>query len=88
MTYEELTKGEHPIRTLIPIEDFKAVLGIDDRDDKLVKFCLLTSTLTIESYCKRKLLHRKHFEKIEYTGDLVFPLREYPVTEVLTAHRA
>jgi hypothetical protein len=83
MTYDELTKGEHPIPTLIPIEDFKAVLGIDDRDDKLVKFCLLTSTLTIESYCKRKLLHRKHFEKIEYTGDLVLPLREYPVTEIL-----
>jgi len=83
MTYEELTKGEHPIPTLIPIEEFKAVLGIDDRDDKLVKFCLLTSTLTIESYCKRKMLLKKHFEKIEYTGDLVLPLREYPVTEVL-----
>ena len=83
MTYEELTEGEPPIRTLIPIEEFKAVLGIDDRDDKLVKFCLLTSTLTIESYCKRKLLHKKHFEEIEYTGDLVMPLREYPVTEVL-----
>jgi hypothetical protein len=84
MTYDELTKGEHPIHTLIPIEDFKAVLGIDDRDDKLVKFCLLTSTLTIESYCKRKLLHKKHFEEIKYTGDLVLPLREYPVTEILS----
>jgi hypothetical protein len=83
MTYEELTEGEPPIRTLIPIEEFKAVLGIDDRDDKLVKFCLATSTLTIESYCKRKLLHKKHFEKIDYTGDLVMPLREYPVTEIL-----
>jgi len=83
MTYEELTEGEPPIRTLIPIEEFKAVLGLDDRDDKLVKFCLATSTLTIESYCKRKLLHKKHIEQIEYTGDLVLPLREYPVTEVL-----
>jgi len=83
MTYEELTEGEPPIRTLIPIEEFKVVLGLDDRDDKLVKFCLATSTLTIESYCKRKLLHKKHIEKIEYTGDLVMPLREYPVTEVL-----
>ena len=83
MTYEELTEGEQPLRTLIPIEEFKSVLGIDDRDDKLVKFCLATSTLTIESYCKRKLVSRKHFEVIEYTGDLVLPLREYPVTEVL-----
>jgi len=83
MNYEELTEGEPPIRTLIPVEEFKSVLGIDDRDDKLVKFCLATSTLTIESYCKRKLLSRKHIEQIEYTGDLVMPLREYPVTEVL-----
>jgi hypothetical protein len=86
MTYDELTEGEHPIPTLIPIGEFKAVLGIDDRDDKLVKFCLLTSTLTIENYCKRKFLHRKHFEEIKYTGDLVLPLREYPVTEVLAVY--
>jgi len=83
MTYDELTAVEHPIRTLIPIEEFKAILGIDDRDDKLVKFCLATATITIENYCKRKLLHKQHFEQIEYTGDLVLPLREYPVTEVL-----
>jgi hypothetical protein len=83
MTYDELIEGEHPIPTLIPIEEFKAVLGIDDRDDKLVKFCLLTSTLTIESYCKRKFLHRKHFERIDYTGDLIFTLNEYPVTEII-----
>ena len=75
--------GNDNYYSLIPIEEFKSVLGIDDRDDKLVKFCLATSTLTIESYCKRKLLHKKHIEQIEYTGDLVMPLREYPVTEVL-----
>jgi len=83
MTYEELIEGGPPIRTLIPIEEFKSVMGIDDRDDKLVKFCLDTSTLTIESYCKRKLLRRKHFENIEYTGDLLLYLNEYPVNEVL-----
>jgi len=69
--------------SLIPLEDFKAVLGVDDRDDKLAKFCLVTSTLTIENYCKRKLLRKKHFELIEYIGDLTLPLREYPVSEVL-----
>jgi hypothetical protein len=26
-----------PLYTLIPLEDFKAVLGVDDRDDKLAK---------------------------------------------------
>ena len=69
--------------SLIPLEDFKAVLGVDDRDDKLAKFCLVTSTLTIENYCKRKLLRKKHFELIEYSGDLTLPLREYPVSELL-----
>ena len=43
--------------TLISLEDFKAVLGVDDREDKLAKFCLVTSTLTIEQYCKRRFLH-------------------------------
>ena len=86
MTYEEIINCEPPLNTLIPIEEFKSILGIDDRDDKLVKFCLATSTLTIESYCKRKLLRKKHFEKVEYTGDLVMPLREYPVTEVLAVY--
>jgi hypothetical protein len=69
--------------TLIPLEDFKAVLGIDDREDKLVRFCLVTSTLTIEQYCKRRLLRKKHYEWVEYIGDLRLPLKEYPVTEIL-----
>jgi len=34
--------------TLIPLEEFKAVLGVDDREDKITRFCLVTSTLTIE----------------------------------------
>jgi hypothetical protein len=72
--------------TLIPIEDFKAVLGIDDREDKLARFCLVTATLTIEQYCKRKLLRKKHFEKIDYCGDLFFPLREFPVSEVMAVY--
>jgi hypothetical protein len=71
--------------TLIPLEDFKAVLGIDDREDKLARFCLVTSTLTIEQYCKRKLLRKKYFETVDYSGDLVIPLREYPVSEILAA---
>jgi len=74
------------IYSLIPLEEFKAVLGIDDRDDKLVKFCLVTSTLTIEQYCKRKLLRKKYFEQIEYIGDLLLPLREFPVYRVLAVY--
>ena len=71
------------LHTLIPLDEFKSILGIDDRDDKLSRFCLVTSTLRIEEYCKRKLLRKKHFETIEYTGDLLLPLREYPVNKIL-----
>ena len=74
------------LHTLIPLENFKALLGVDDREDKLSKFCLVTSTLTIEQYCKRRLLRKKHFETIEYTGDLLLPFKEYPVTEILAAY--
>jgi len=69
--------------TLIPLEDFKAVLGIDDREDKTARFCLLTATLTIEQYCKRKFLRKKYIETSKLNGDLLIPLREYPVTEIL-----
>jgi len=72
--------------TLIPLDDFKAVLGIDDREDKLARFCLTTGTYTIEQYCKRRLLRKKHFEQIEYTGDLLLPMREYPVNQVLAVY--
>jgi hypothetical protein len=68
---------------LIPLADFKAVLGVDDREDKIARFCLVTSTLSIEQYCKRRLLRKKHFERIEFCGDLVLPLREYPVSKML-----
>jgi phage/plasmid-associated DNA primase len=70
----------------IPLDDFKAVLGVDDREDKLARFCLVTSTLTIEQYCKRRLLRKKHFEQIEFCGDLVLPLREYPVSKMLAVY--
>ena len=74
---------------MIPLENFKAVLGIDDRDDKLSRFCLTTATYTIEQYCHRRLLRKRYFERIEYCpasldlGDLILPLKEYPVKEVI-----
>ena len=74
------------LHSLIPLEDFMALLGVDDREDKISRFCLVTATLTIEQYCKRKLLRKKHFERLEYTGDLVIPLREYPVINLLAVY--
>jgi hypothetical protein len=72
--------------TLIPLADFKALLDIDDREDKISRFCLVTSTLTIEQYCKRRLIRKKHFERIELSGDLLLSLKEYPVSKVLAVY--
>ena len=66
-----MNKQEKPLNTLMSLEDFKAVMGVDDREDRIARFCLVTATLTIEQYCKRHLLKKKHFERIEYIGDLI-----------------
>jgi hypothetical protein len=71
---------------LIPLEDFKALLVLDDRDDALSRYCLITATYTIEQYCKRRFFMKKQFERIEFAGDLLLPLREYPVREVLAVY--
>ena len=81
-----LQETRKPLYSLIPPDHFKSVLGIDDREDKLSRFCLITATLTIEQYCKRRLLRRKYFERIEYHGDLHLPFKEYPVSKVLAAY--
>jgi len=73
---------EKPLYTLIPLDDFKALMGLDDRDDKISRFCLVTATHTIEQYCKRRLLRKQHFEYIDFYGDLVLPVKEYPVSSV------
>jgi hypothetical protein len=51
------------LHTLIPLDEFKAVLGIDDREDRISTFCLITATFTIEQYCKRRLVIKRHFER-------------------------
>jgi hypothetical protein len=45
-----------PLHTLIPLADFKAVLGFDDRDDALSRYCPVTAAYTIGQYCKRRLV--------------------------------
>jgi hypothetical protein len=77
-----------PLYTLIPLADFKTVLGIDDREDALSRYCLITSTYTVEHYCKRRLLRRKHTDYLTFTGEHIFSLREYPVRRVLAVNTA
>jgi hypothetical protein len=74
------------LHSLIPLANFKALLGVDDREDTVSAFCLITATFTIEQYCKRLLLLKRHFERIEVSGDLFLPLREYPVRELLAVY--
>jgi hypothetical protein len=71
-----------PLHSLIPFTDFKAVLCLDDRDDTLSRYCLITATYTIEQYCGRRLLRKKRFEFLPFSGDYIFPLRDYPVREI------
>jgi len=86
MTAQEKETKISPIYSLISLEDFKSLLGIDDREEKLSRFCLITATYSIEHYCKRQLLRKKHFEKIEYIGDLMLPMKEYPVNRMLALY--
>jgi len=78
--------SKNDLHTLIPIEDFKALMGVDDRDDKTARFCLVTATLTIEEYCKRKFLRKQYFEVFKWSGHLVLILNEYPVSEILAVY--
>jgi hypothetical protein len=52
----------------------------------LAAFCLVTAAYTIEQDCKRRLVLKRHFERIAYNGDPLLPLREYPVREVLAVY--
>jgi hypothetical protein len=82
-----------PLHSLIPLADFKAILSIDDREvnsfqpPSLAAFCLITATYTIEQYCKRRLLRKKGFEFFPFYGDYIFPLRDYPVREILAVYQ-
>ena len=77
----------NPLHSLIPLEDFKTILGLDDREDMLSRYCLVTATYTIEQYCRRRLLRKKRFEFLPFYGDYTFPLQDYPVREVLAVYQ-
>jgi hypothetical protein len=71
------------LQSLIPLDEFKALLGVDDREEELAKFCLNSATLAAESFCRRKLYRRNYADSLEFMGDYSFDLRQYPVCEVL-----
>jgi hypothetical protein len=75
------------LHSLVSLADFKALLGVDDREDALCRFALIASTYTIEQFCHRRLLRKKRSEFFPFHGDYVFPLRDYPVREILAVHQ-
>jgi hypothetical protein len=87
MSDENLGRGT-ALYSLIPLADFKALLGLDDREDALSRFCLITAAYTIEQYCKRRLLRRKNTDYLSFTGEYLFTLREYPGRKILSVHAA
>jgi len=81
-----MLKQENQLYTLIPIDDFKSLMGVDDREDKIARFCLLTSTLSIEQFCKRRFLRKKYFEQIGFYGDERLALGEFPINKILSVY--
>jgi hypothetical protein len=75
------------LHSFIPLADFKRLLGVDDRENALCRFVLISSMYTIEQYCKRRLLRKRRSEFFPFYGDYVFPLGEYPVREILSVHQ-
>jgi len=73
---------DNSLDSLIPFEEFKLLLGLDDRDDKLSRFCLTGATLAIEQFCRRKLLYKRHVEISSISGDMLVILNEYPVKSI------
>jgi uncharacterized phiE125 gp8 family phage protein len=70
------------VHSLVSLGEAKSLLGLDDREDSLVGFLLVSSTYAIEEYCMRRLLRKRIKERFVDTAEPVFPLREYPVAEV------
>jgi uncharacterized phiE125 gp8 family phage protein len=77
-------KQKHKVHCLVSISECKNILKLDDRDDVFSEYMLLVAAYSIESYCHRALLYRKHCERVENTGAFGLPLAEYPVKRVLT----
>jgi len=60
---------------------------VDDRDDNLSRYCLITATHTIEQYCHRRLTVKRHFEELAFWGDRIIPLSHYPVISIFSLNK-
>jgi hypothetical protein len=78
--------NEPVLHSVIPLADFKAVLGIDDREDALSRYCLITATYTIEQYYKRRLIRKKHTDYLTFGEHLETSMPEN-VRQLLEPYR-
>jgi uncharacterized phiE125 gp8 family phage protein len=74
------------LRSLVSLGDFKSILGVDEREEVLSRYSLVTATCAIEQYCMRRLVRGKHTDYHGFSGQYVFTLREYPVRKVLSVY--
>jgi hypothetical protein len=58
-------------------------LGLDDQEEALSRYCLITATYTIEQYCKRHFFRKKHTDYLTFTGEHISNLREHLVRWIL-----
>jgi hypothetical protein len=72
--------------SLIPYEEFKSVLSLDDRDENLIRFCLTIATHTIEQHCRRKFLTKVHMEDLSCYGERTIPLTHYPIQKICAVY--
>ena len=79
-----MDKQEDNLYTLLPLKNFKALANKDDRDDELSRYYLEASTTRIEKYCNRWLIRKRLIENIDFYGNLLLPLKEYPVNKVIS----
>jgi hypothetical protein len=75
------------IHSLVPLSEAKTFLGVDDREDSLLEFLLVSSAYAIEEYCMRRLLRKRIKESFINTAETVFTLREYPAAYVSAVER-
>jgi uncharacterized phiE125 gp8 family phage protein len=68
------------VHSLVSLAEAKEFLCVDDRDDSLLGFLLVSGSYAIEEYCMRRLLRKRIKERFEASCYLT--LREYPVAEV------
>ena len=81
-----MAERKKQLYSLIPLKKYKALLNIDDREDGKARLCLEAASASIEKYCKRQLLRTTHTETIDYYGELILPLSEYPIQEILAVY--